>query len=172
MTAPDFVDDVDLAEYQASDPQTIIAQAQATVRSYCGWHVAPSLTETILLDGKGSRHLWLPSLHVTDVDLITNEGVEVAADEYDWSADGYVELVYAAWWSLRPRQVEVTFTHGFDDIPADLIGVAAAIATRRSSSPSGIRREQAGALSLDYGTSDLLADEKATLDRYKLPPRP
>lgn len=172
MPLADFVDTTDLSDFRAGDPATLVGQAQSRIRSYCEWHVAPKITETILVDGRGSPSLQLPSLHVVDVTSITNEGELVDPDDYDWSADGYVVLNNGGWWSRRPRQVEVVFQHGYEDVPADLVGVAVALASRLATSPSGVKREAAGAVSLEYGSSDFFADEREILDRYKLPPRP
>lgn len=176
-TAPDFVDTTDLSDYKAGDAAEIILQVQAAIRSYCGWHIAPSIEQTVTLDGRGSRHLWLPSLYVTDVTSVSNEGTAVTSDEYDWSESGYIESRYGCW-TTRPRQVEITFTHGYDDIPADVVGVAVAVAARASASPAGVKREQAGAVSLEYGQFNgvaggiaLLQHERDILERYKLPPR-
>ena len=39
---------------------TPIQAAEGAVRRYCGWHIAPVATETLVLDGTGTR-LALPS---------------------------------------------------------------------------------------------------------------
>jgi hypothetical protein len=168
---PAFVDATDLADFRAGDPATVVGQAQARVRSYCQWHVAPEITETVTLDGRGSKFLALPSLRVAEITSVTEEGTLLTTDDYDWSASGYIER-RNGYWTERPRQIVVVFKHGFVDVPDDLIGVAAAWAARAATSPSGVRREAAGGVSRDYGDSDLFADEKAILDRYRLPPRP
>lgn len=171
MPIADFVLPADLDDYKAGDPTTLLAQAQSAIRSYCGWHVAPNITETLLLDGRGSSHLWMPSLFVTEVTTVVNEGTTLTSEEYDWSADGYLQR-RNGYWSSRPRQVSVTLTHGYEDIPADLVGVAVARAARFASSPAGVKREQAGSVSLERESNGFLADELAILDHYKLPPRP
>lgn len=172
MTAlPDFATTDDLADYRSGDPATIVRQAQGAIRRYCGWHIAPEVTETITLDGSGSRSLWLPSLYVTDIASITIEGEVKSADDYDWSANGYVWSRYG-YWTCRPRQIVVELTHGYSDIPEELVGVASSLAARRASSPAGVRREQAGQVSMEYGAREFLADELQVLDRFKLPPRP
>jgi hypothetical protein len=171
MTAlPDFVQVADLEDYRAGDPDTLVRQAQATIRRYCGWHIAPNITETVTLDGNGGRNLSLPSLYVTDIDSITELGDLVDVADYDWSVDGRVHRRYCSW-TTRPRQVIVEFEHGYDLIPDDLIQVAVSLANRRSSSPAGIRRETTGPFSVEYGI-DFLQDERDVLNLYKLPPRP
>lgn len=54
--------------------------AQAAIRRYCGWHVAPSVTRTIRLDGHGGDSLLLPSKHVTALSSLKLDGVEHVQD--------------------------------------------------------------------------------------------
>lgn len=171
MAVADFVVGSDLTDYRAGDADTIVAQAQGAIRRYCGWHIAPEVTETITLDGSGSKHLWLPSLHVTDVSEVTDLGDVVDTDDYDWSANGYIQR-RSGCWTYRARQVTVTLTHGYSEIPPELVGVAVAVASRKLASLTGARREQAGQVSFEFGPHDLMMDERATLDLFKLPPRP
>lgn len=180
MPAADFVDATDLAKFKAADQDAIVDQVQGSIRTYCGWHVAGLFTDhEVILDGRGSTAIWLPSLKVTAVTEVINEGVTLTADDYDWSADGYLELRNGYCWSRRPRQVSVKFTHGFDPVPEDLIGVAVGVAARAVASPSGATREQVGSVALGYGTFNgvsggiaLLEHEKEQLDQFRLPPRP
>lgn len=171
MPLADFVLTDDLTDYNAADPATLVRQAQSAIRTYCGWHVAPSIEETLVLDGRGSAHLWMPSLHVTDVSEVIDEDATLTTEDYDWSESGYLERRNGLVWSTRPRQVSVTLTHGYEDVPEDLIGVAVARAARTASSPAGVKREQAGSMSIEREGGGFLADELAVLDRYKLPPR-
>jgi hypothetical protein len=168
---PDFVDATDLTAYQSSDADAILRQAQGAIRRYCGWHIAPEVTETVTLDANGTRVLALPSGYVTDVDTITNEDVTLTSEDFDWSESGYIHH-RTGWWTNRPRQVVVTFTHGYAETPDELVGVAVSLAARRASSPAGVRREQAGQVSMEYGAREFLADELQVLDRFKIPPRP
>lgn len=167
----DFVTASDLTDYRAGDPDTLLRQAQAAIRRYCGWHIAPEVTETITLDGSGSRSLWLPSLYVTDIASVTVEGIVKDVDDYDWSTNGYVSSRFGTW-SIRPRQIVVEFTHGYDDIPDDLIGVAVAMAGRAAASPAGPKRQTVGPFSVEWDSPGPLQHERDILDQYKLPPRP
>lgn len=178
MTTPDFVTVPDLEAYRAGDDEAIIRQTQAAIRRYCGWHIAPEITETIVLDGDGSRHLWLPSLHVTAVTAVTNgDTVLDVTDDLDWSETGFIELRCSRW-TERPRRISVELTHGYEEIPADLVELAVSLAARAASSPSGAISEHAGQVSLTFGTFNgvagglaLLAHEKELLSEYRLPQR-
>jgi hypothetical protein len=168
---PDFVEPSDLEDFRSSDPDSILRQAQGAIRRYCGWHIAPEVTDTITLDGNGTRVLALPSGYVTDVEAITNEGTALTTEDFDWSESGYVHH-RTGWWTDRPRQVVVTLTHGYPDIPDELIGVASSLASRRASSPAGYKRETTGPFSVEHGGREFLRDELDVLDKFKLPPRP
>lgn len=168
---PDFADVTDLDDYRSGDDATLVRQAQGTVRRYCGWHIAPEVTETLTLNGSGSRSLWLPSLYVTDIGSITDCGTTVDADDYDWSANGYVQRRTGCW-TFRARQIVVDLTHGYEEIPDELIGVAVSLAARRASSPAGYKRETTGPFSVEHGGREFLQDELDVLNTFKLPPRP
>lgn len=180
MSLPDIATPYDLEQYQDGDPEAIVRQAQGFLRRYCGWHVADAIDEEMVLDGKGSRHMWLPTLQVNDITSVTNAGDEVdLTDDLDWSATGYLELRCGTW-TQRPRQVVVTLNHGYEDIPDELIEVIVSIASRAMSSPSGAIRSTTGPFSAEWsavapgvaGGLALLQHERAVLDSYKLPPRP
>src|SRR5215213_5938206 len=98
------------------DPNAILA-AEDQVRDFCGWHVAPSRTETITLDGSGTELLLLPSTYVTAIGSICEDGVTLGSAYYSWSQDGVVEKLYG-WWTRKRRGVQVTLTHGYPTCPA------------------------------------------------------
>lgn len=173
MTEP-IVTTTDLDSYQSGAPQTVIDQATALVRAYCGWHVSPVVTETITVGSDGGRVLMLPSLHVTDITSVTVDGV--AQTDYSWSEAGYVTGCY---WPTGPRSVAVSLTHGFADAP-DVASIILAVASRAQASPDGVVRVQAGQVSRTFsqtafnvaGGVSLVAHEKAVLDLYRIPGRP
>lgn len=164
-----------LDAYLTGDPQSALDAATAAVRAYCGWHVAPPATETVAVDADGYTVL-LPSLRITAVSSVTVDGAPLGADAFEWSAAGILRLTASA---RGFRKVEVAMTHGFDTAP-DVAAVIFAVAARAIASPSGVVRAQVGQVSETYtqtganqaGGVALLDAEMATLDRYKLPPRP
>jgi len=146
-------------------PNETPTAAQALVTAYCGWHIAPSKTETLTLDGPGTRTLLLPSLHVTEITSVVNEGTELDTDAYDWSDAGIVELRHG-WFSRRLRGLTVTLTHGYDTMPADVAAVIAQI----DGTGFGPQAVQVGQVRVE--TASGIVTASSILDRYKLPPRP
>lgn len=163
------------------------ARAEAEVRAYCGWHIAPVETTTITLDGSGSPVLLLPSLHVTDVVSVTEGELAVDPNDYEWSESGVLRRSSSSPWVTRPgprwssrlRGVTVTFVHGYESWPLDVLAVVERLSARAVEGSRGPAvLTQVGAVSYATGedglpvTSTLGSLDRAVLDRYKLPPRP
>lgn len=165
-----------LRKIAATDPRVpdALAGASRAIRKYCGWHVFPEITETLKLDGPGGRELDLPSMHVTDVASVSQHGDVVDASTYDWSELGGIKL-RRGWWTDRYRAIDVTLTHGWNEVE-DIQRVLLAIVTRELSSPSGATREQAGQVSVSWAITSqgasgglaVLSNEYAVLDAYRI----
>lgn len=141
----------------------------AAVRSWCGWHISPSVTETVKVEGEGGQVILLPSLHVTDMTAIRDEsGREVT--NYKWRENG---IVRGAWqWD---ELYEFDITHGYDTMPPELQAIvdsidASGVGERLAAS------EGAGPFSRSFGSSTDLESQpisvRAVVSRYRLPSRP
>ncbi len=154
-----------------------LLQAEAVVRSYCGWHIAPARTEDITVDGEGGTVQVLPSLHVTEVTAVVDDDATVDADDYTTRTYGVLERHYGNW---GQRKIVVSLTHGYTEAPAEVAGIVQSVAQRAVQNPGSLVRTQDGPFSDTYSQTGfnqslplaLLDAEKAILDRYKLPPRP
>lgn len=158
----------------STDTTLDVDGASAAIRGYCGWHVWPSLTETLVLDGPGAPVVVVPTLHLTAVTAMaeTPRGtgqspVTVDVDELEWSRSGWVRRSSGCW-TARARGISITVTHGHDGPPpADVAQVCLALAKRAQGNPGGLRRMQVGQRAEDYAGSGLLMDEKSALDQYR-----
>ncbi len=173
MTSPDH--GLTPASLGVGVSQGQIDQAVGLVRAFCGWHVWPVVTETLIVDGVGGVVLTLPTLKVTDVALVVESGVVLVdlnrhlsvvddADGYEWSASGDVKRVGGCW-TTRWRGIEVTLTHGFETCP--LLSVVAGIAS------SGTAPEVVGPFS--FGGSDAASSVmpyRDALSLYRIPVLP
>lgn len=155
-----------------------LMQAEALVRGYCGWHIAPSREETVTLHTWGGTYLPLPSLYVTAVGTVTEAGTELALDEgYAWLAPTSTLSRYSWGWDA---DVDVTFTHGYDEVPPEVTAVVQAVAQRAVENPGSRPRAQAGPFADSFSQVGfnqapalaLLDAEKDILSRYRIPPRP
>lgn len=159
-----------------ADQDSALAAAHGAIRRYCGWHVAPSITETLTLNGNGGSTILLPSKHVTAVTEVLIEDQD-ATTLADWGEEGTLELLGRRRFPRRRRSVKVTLTHGYpsDEVPeiADLIRTLAARAiipasdkVQRAAGPFSERR-QARSDGL-LGGLGLFESEKDQLAPYRL----
>lgn len=160
----------ELEAFQAGDAQAAIDDATAVVRGYCGWHITPSLTEIVTVDGAGRAALMLPSLHVTAIVSVVANGTPVDLADVTWSEAGFLlREAYPYSWS---GPVVVAFTHGWAEAP-DVAMVIKAVATRGQASPGGGFVRQVGQVAYQQPTGDgggaFLESEKAILRRYRVP---
>jgi hypothetical protein len=166
----------ELATTLAPSEADRLLQAEALVRSYCGWHIAPSRTDEVaVLPATFGQVALLPSLHVTAVTSITEDGVTVDDSLYTWAPNGVLTRSWG--WNAS---VTVTFTHGYEEVPAEVTAVVQAVAQRAVDNPSSLVRVQKGPFADTYSQTGfnqslpiaLLDAEKEILDRYRIPPRP
>lgn len=173
----------------AADPRADIILDGATrgIQRYAGWHIAPERTETIRLDGAYVGNvLQLPSLLVKNVVSVKayhkfDDGFDTIDQfSYGWSANGNIEHFSKWGWPYGYRNIEVTFTHGYDlDEVTDLKQVVLQVSAQALSSPTGATREQAGQVSMQWATTapgvagglSLLARDLEIVNSYKLPAR-
>lgn len=141
---------------------------QGVIRGYCEWHIAPSVTETFVLDGPGlACMVVLPTLHVTAVTAILVDGVALDLSAVIWYENG---LLFGDFGETR-RGVSVTATHGYVGTPSELEAVAERLTTPI---PVG-GTVRVGDVSVSGGPSNSAGFDpycSAILDRYRLPRRP
>lgn len=160
MTEQPLLVESDLDEFRAGDVDLNLAAATEAVRGYCRWHIAPERTETLTLRAEGGRVI-LPTLHATAVTVEIN-GTTLDPADYELEA-GYLRLKH--WVCADP--VTVTLTHGYDMFPADVRRVI--LSKADSGTSLGGRLKSAGPFSYEFPDG---SEDAATLDRYRLAPRP
>lgn len=159
-----------------NDPRipALLDGATRGIRRYCGWHIAPVVTETMTLDGPGGSLLRLPTLNLVEIVSMTERGIELDVDALEWSAKGLVRRRRGRW-TDRFRGVVAEVEHGYEDA-ADVRQIIQQVVGNALASPLGATREQVGAFSVTWGTTapgvaggmSLLARDLATLDLYRL----
>lgn len=167
MTTPDsLVYPDDATEWGLTDsPILHLLAAQAAVRAWCRWHIAPAMERTVTLDLDGSGIAMLPAMEVTAVASVLVDGVEQSIIR--WSSNGVLEVPAR---HLR-RGLVVTFTSGYDSPPEDVQGVVLSIAARSADTLTGVTRESAGPFTIERAAvgASLVGDERLALAPYRLP---
>ena len=176
---PQLLNSDDLALFQASDPDWFLEATGETIRAFCQWHIAPSITVTDTVPVNPDGTIMLPSLHVTAVESVSIDGLELDPSSYELHQAGYIKRVrhsYVQWplWPLEsdrpfreypsPQQVhaDVTYTHGYSDLPATVKAVGLELATRAMELPSGVASQiEAGPQVISLGALGIvLTDEQ------------
>lgn len=172
--ANDLVQPSDLAEFPGAPfPETIVDAAVSALRDDAGWHIAPSRTETMLIDAEGGRRLFLPTMYLTavsEIRIVSADPVDIPdPDGYQKSRRGVITASF--WWPCRDESVEVDATHGYDTTPPSLFLVVAEYCqlTRMN---IAVRQESAGGEAISYGTAGVLSPmAQKVFNKYAIPPR-
>lgn len=156
--------------------QVALAAVSADIRREAGWHIFPRVTDhALVLDGPGGRILSVPSMKIHAVHSIVQEGEPLDLAQVDVSRDTGLMERRDGTWTRRYGQLVVTLDHGFDKAD-ELVQMTLNITARGLASPMGATREQAGALSVNWGMTTQgvsggvvpMSGERLTMGRYKL----
>jgi hypothetical protein len=189
--------DLEAALQRTLDPaQAAMAlrRASARVRKYCRQEITLVENETVTLPGNGrvlrlpQRLLVLDDAHpLTVVELFGITNVEYTALEgRDYTRIGTELTRGEAWWAptrlmgfpwLRPQgvwaqRVQVTYSHGYAEIPDDIVDVVLDLASMAMTNPQGLRSESIDDYSRTFaaetiGGPQLTAEHKEALRPYR-----
>ncbi|WP_433660790.1 hypothetical protein ACQPW1_00425 [Nocardia sp. CA-128927] len=203
MSAP--VPLLDLATFQALVAGTGLEALRLSgivrdIRDYCGWHIAPAIDETLVVDGSGADVQQLPTLLLNSVASVSENEIAVPADDYEWSRDGSLRrcrehgllplsLDDFGWsrayprtwgpprWTRRYRGIAAVVNHGYASVPENLVSVILDAASAAVAAPVGIAVDQPetmGPFTFGGTTSgvEFSAAQYRVLDRFKVPGKP
>lgn len=164
---------------EAATVQLLLDGASAAVVEACGWHIAGPVTESVTVDGSGTLIQALPTLHLTDVASLTEDGNPVPVAALDWSTNGLLQKRQRVPWTGRRRGIVATMTHGLDVVPPWVVTLVCAIAGRAYVGGLGVSQEASGGEHVVYanpriepglgGTITILPQEKSMLARLAVP---
>lgn len=200
MSLPSLASQADLeaALQRTLDPvqaASALQRASGRVRKYCRQTITLVENETVTLPG-GSRILRLPQrpvvvddthpLTVTELFGITNVQYE-ALEQRDYTRIGSELTRGQAWWAptrlmgwpwLRPQgiwaqRVQVTYSHGYTEVPDDIVDVVLDVAAMTMTNPQGLRQEGIDDYSRTFasetiGSGSLTAAHMAALRPYRV----
>ena len=178
MLTPEEIQAVTNRPLDAELAAAIAEQVTDAVRDVCGWRVAPPAVETFTLSARSARLIMLPTLHVTEVVEVIDDGVVlVDGTDFDWDQNGTLERLTGGW-SARRRKLQVTVRHGFEKCPGAISEAITAAVTRATLAPAGnVTGETTLGASVQYGRGPggtaagamFLPHEEASLARYRIP---
>lgn len=148
-----------------------LSGASAAIRACCGWSISAETVTGQVVSSYGRRSIWLPTLYLTGVISVVENGVTlVAAVDYDWTTDGRL-IRSSRWWTV-PRDVVVTYTHGYPaghPVLESVKAVCLAAASRMVVNPLALRSWTLGDESETYmGTGSAVGAFIADGERQQL----
>lgn len=167
---------------EAERIDAVIADASAKVRNYTGQQFTRETTTDRFRVRRGIVKLpQRPVIAVSSViSVLSGQPTFFRWDGIDRVSFLMSELDEFEWNPVRlaphPPAVEITYTHGYDELPDDIVGVVCSIVTRtlgRRPEDSAVSQESIAGYSYSIGSAGaaggfgLLPDERATLDGYK-----
>lgn len=117
-----------------------------------------------LIDGSGTAVVNLPTWPVAAVTAVELDGTAVTG--FSWSRNGVLERDSGVWTSGR-RNLKVTATYGFAEVPTEIKAVTLQAASRAVLNPARLNSFSDGQVSVGFGGGgtgtqvlDLLAGER------------
>ena len=178
----------------ATQAAMALRRASARVRKYCRQQFTLVENETVTLPGNG-RVLRLPQRPIvvddthplTVVELFGLTNVEyIAVEGRDFTRIGTELTRGEAWWAptrlmgwpwMRPQgvwaqRVRVTYSHGYLEVPDDVVDVVLDLAAMSMTNPQGLRSESIDDYSRTFaaetiGGPQLTAEHKEALREYR-----
>lgn len=153
-----------------------LSVASDAVRAWLGYDVTKA-NSVVTLDPVNGSFIVLPQHPVISVELveILQNGVWVTltADQYTVSrALGMISGLpgLGIRWPGRPETWRVSYTHGYDPVPAALQGVVLGIAARWLANPAGLKTERIGGYTSTFSPeAGFTPMETHVLRRFALP---
>lgn len=172
MATPPLLDATDLSDLPGAPFSAGSVQAAAaSVRRKAGWHIAPSVTETITTESRGGYYLFLPTMRLTDVTAVRDVTDPAASvDLAGWSPAATPRFRAGCLRRSTPwpcAVLEVDVVHGYDSCPDDLLSVVAEICRRRDT-PSELASRSLGDLSQTW-RDQLSPESHSTISAFTIP---
>lgn len=162
--------------------EALLDDVSAVVRAYTGQQITSSSTTDRIQVRNGTVRL--PQRPVTAVAGVDN--VDGDPIGYSWDAGDAIYLdgfnpsrsFEVAPFINRTPWVDVTYTHGYATVPADIVAVVCQMVGRafgRTAETAGVTQESIAGYSYSVGAAaaagpmGMLADERRILDKYRRP---
>lgn len=157
--------------FSAADLRVIEALngVSSAIRSYCHWHVTPALDCEIVTHGDGGRIISLPTLYLSAIGSVVEDGIELTSGQYEARSNGLIRRTGWKIWSTTWNAVTIDYNAGF---PAEAVPefrqIVLQIAGSAVSAALGVREEHAGQVGVTYNqTASGVSGGISLLDRDK-----
>ncbi|WP_411102446.1 mobile element protein [Streptomyces sp. cmx-4-9] len=109
--------------------------------------------DVVTLDGNGRESILLPVWPTTEVSSVLLDGEElVEGTDYSWSEAGVLRRLGCQRWPDKLRCIEVTYSHGWAEIPTDISDAVIEQARASYRSEPGLKSKAVGGQSVTWET--------------------
>lgn len=169
-----------------NDVNAALSWASGAVEAYCERNFTYRANHVVLVDPfPARRSAQLPNPPVSAVSLVEaymrNENGSMSwqtLTNWTWTADGLLydttgqpgtDMSMVPSWPSAPKSLRVTYTHGFQQVPDDLIAAVAKAAGQYLANPYNMTQRRAGDVSYQWSdrSGQPLLDD-ALLAKYRL----
>lgn len=157
----------DLADFPGAPfVDALVDAAAGSVRDEAGWHIAPSVTETLTVVSPGGTALLIPSLlyTITAVRDVTDAANPETITNYVDRGSGVLHRGYG--WATD-HKYEVDVTHGYAACPPALLPVLAELCQLMGVN-SALSQQSAGPFRIVIREGGLTETSATTLARFKV----
>lgn len=161
-----------LTETETVKVEALLTDASSLVTGYTGQKFLPSTSTNMLLVRAGK--ILLQQTPVTDVTDVT----DIDGNDLPYKWDNYRTIRVSGWSAPNLTPVLVTYEHGSETVPADVVAVVAGLTLRTfqiaPEAAMGITQQTTGPFSASYATWAvggqvvLSPTDIAILDRYRI----
>lgn len=117
--------------------------------------------DMVVLDGGGRRNLRLPAAPVTEVAEVNVDGERA---EVTFSRDGLIRRKDGRPFPDEYGNVEVTYTHGFDPVPEEIVEAVLDSAAGRLATERGLSSLQVGGITQSFSKAEQAGTTQAWAD--------
>ncbi len=186
---------IDIPAAKEDSAEAAITAVTAAIQNYCDQVISQVEDDELTLDSAGGTKLFLPELPVAEVSaVVEDEETLTEDDDYKLGQWGILHRIDDNWES-GIQIITVTYTHGYETIPDDVIAVCVRAAARayqaglraeETDGIPGVSSKSLGDYAVAFGSEQsvgageavlgasaaplLLRSEKETLDRYRYKP--
>lgn len=135
---------VEIGSEQESAVERALREATAAIRNYCRQRLSLVTDETITLDCAGGSRIFLPELPVIAVSGVVENGKTLTVGvDYRLGQHGILHRAGRPW-TAGVQVVAITYSHGYSDLPDDIVAVCTRAAARAFQ--AGLRASESGAV--------------------------
>lgn len=140
---------VEFSSEDSTRAEGLLTTASGLIKDVAKQHLERVEDDVLARRGVNADRFRLPQRPVEEVTLVKLDGETVASDEYYLTGDKLVKI--SGVWGNSHQVLEVTYTHGYAEIPESLKAICLEAVVRVWVNPGSVQSENYGGEAVNYG---------------------